>query len=248
MKNILITGAANGIGLEIAKIFLKDKVNLFLIDKNIDELKKKKNFDNSKKKANLKIIECDIGSFSKLSKLEKNDLKNVNRIDVLINNAGVDSFQRFENVNEKTFDYLNNINGKGSFFLTQKLFSKLKKSKSASIIFVSSLNALIGNTNHSAYTYSKGGIISLTRALAVELGKYNIRVNSVCPGSIKTKMLDRAIKTGLEKPINQLKKLYPLKRVGDPDEVAELVYFLSGDKSRFITGTIIPIDGGLSAK
>ena len=85
-------------------------------------------------------------------------------------------------------------------FLTQKLYSKLKKSKSASIIFVSSLNALIGNQNHSAYTYTKGGITSLTRSLAVELGKYNIRVNSVCPEVLKQKCY-KAIKTGLEKPI-----------------------------------------------
>jgi NAD(P)-dependent dehydrogenase (short-subunit alcohol dehydrogenase family) len=124
----------------------------------------------------------------------------------------------------------------------------LKKSQSPSIVFVSSLNALIGNKNHSAYTYTKGGITSLTRALAVELGKFNIRVNSVCPGSIKTKMLSKAIQSGLEKPVNELKKLYPLKRIGKPDEVAELVYFLSSEKSGFITGAIIPIDGGLSAK
>lgn len=247
MKNIIVTGAASGIGFEIAKIFSKDKINLFLIDQNIEKLKYKKiNLKN--KKANIKIIQCDIGSLSDLSQLIKNDLKNVNHIDVLINNAGVDSFQKFEDVDEISFDYLNNINGKGSFFLTQKLYSKLKKSKSASIIFVSSLNALIGNQNHSAYTYTKGGITSLTRSLAVELGKYNIRVNSVCPGSIKTKMLYKAIKTGLEKPINELKKLYPLKRIGNPNEVAELIYFLSSDKSGFITGTTIPIDGGLSAK
>ena len=99
-----------------------------MIDQNIEKLKYKKiNLKN--KKANIKIIQCDIGSLSDLSQLIKNDLKNVNHIDVLINNAGVDSFQKFEDVDEISFDYLNNINGKGSFFLTQKLYSKIKKIK-----------------------------------------------------------------------------------------------------------------------
>ena len=246
MRNVLITGAANGIGLAIAKIFIKDNVNIFLVDKDVRLFQKKffKNMD----KAKIKIIHCDISSLINIDKILKNDLKKIKCIDVLINNAGVDSFKKFEDVTEDNFDFLNSVNGKGSFFFTQKLIAKLKKSQSPSIVFVSSLNALIGNKNHSAYTYTKGGITSLTRALAVELGKFNIRVNSVCPGSIKTKMLSKAIQSGLEKPVNELKKLYPLKRIGKPDEVAELVYFLSSEKSGFITGAIIPIDGGLSAK
>ena len=249
-KVAVISGAASGIGFEISHLFAEHGATILLIDKDQQGLENLKNSIHSKisEKNKLFLLNVDVSDLSFIKKINKTNFPFLDKVDILVNNIGVDLFKDFFETSPEDYDFVNNINCRSSFFLTQKIANFMKLRSSGSIIFMSSANAILGNSNHAAYTVSKGGLVSLTRALAIDLGNFNINVNSICPGSIDTPMFDRAVKSGLEKPAKELGKIYPIGRVGRADEVANLVLFLASDLAKFITGANLPIDGGYSAK
>ena len=177
-------------------------------------------------------------------------VKKFNKIDTLFNNAGIEQpVTPSHKVDVKIFDKIISINLKGVFLCSKHALPIMMKKKSGAIVNNSSISAFANVGGNIGYASSKGGVMSLTRVLAVEYAKYNIRVNAVCPGVIDTPMNERNLKRAVNK--SQLKKKWktvtPLGRVASPYELAQTVLFLSSNMSSFVTGVGLLVDGGRAA-
>ena len=175
----------------------------------------------------------------------KKTVKKWGKIDILVNNAGICQFKPFLELTEEEWDKTLDINLKGYFLCTQAVAKEMTKQKSGVIVNIASVamgQQGIGFPNIVHYCASKGGIVGMTEALAVELAPYNIRVNAIAPGMIETPMID-VIKQD-PKTMKEMLAKVPLGRVGKPEEVSNLVLFLSSDESSYMTGSTVVVDGG----
>lgn len=243
-KVAVITGCNGGIGYEILKLFYKNNVKkIFACVRNLnDKLNqelKKINTDNNI----VEIIECDFSKEEDVKKASELILSKTDKIDIIVNNAATISTALFQMTTvqsiKKTFD----INFFHQFRFTQIISKSMIKKKYGNIVFIASSSAQDGNPGRSAYSSSKAAIISLSKTLSREYGKENIRVNCISPGPINTEML---IKNSPKSIIDEVVDRSSLKRLGNPEEVANLVLFLCSDLSSFITGQNIRIDGGMN--
>jgi 3-oxoacyl-[acyl-carrier protein] reductase len=238
-KIALVTGGSRGIGRAIAEKLARDGFAVVL------------NYNKSRKLAmsiTRKLqrqgcvcvpIKADVTNEKEVERMVRKVLRQFKRIDVLVNNAGINKMQSFKGMEREDYDKLMDTNLRGSIIVTKKTLPFLKKQVGAKIIFITSANAFIGSWRRPAYVISKAGLIGLIRALALELAP-NILVNGIAPGYIKTRMTHFSPKELREK----LKKI-PLRRLGKPEEVAALVSFLASSQNTYITGQIIHINGGL---
>lgn len=248
-KKVLITGVSRGIGNSMAKVLAKNKCHLVInYRKKPNETKEvPENITNLiKELKNLGAIEVDALEFDllnieKMQSVLKEYSKNNSPITGIINNAGVSKDQLILRLNDKDLSNTIDINLKSSMLLVSTLSRSFLREKDVSIINISSIVGLMGNPAQSAYSASKAGMIGFTKSLAKELGSKKIRVNCICPGFIKTDMtesLDQNIKE------NYLSSI-PLGEFGENEDVANLACFLLSTASRYITGEVIKIDGGL---
>ena len=238
-KNVIITGASQGIGKKIAELYSCYNSNIFLISRNRTALEKIK--DELKKKS--QIINCysvDVLDSKKITNTIKDIYNKYKKIDVLINNAGITDDSLLATMSTKQWHSVINTNLHGTFNCTKSVVKYMIKQKSGKIINISSIIGQIGNKGQSNYAASKAGIVGFTKSLAKELGPRNINVNAINPGYIKTNMTLN-IKNEKEFLIN-----IPLKRYGLAEDVANLACFLGSEKSNYITGQAINIDGGLA--
>jgi NAD(P)-dependent dehydrogenase (short-subunit alcohol dehydrogenase family) len=239
-KNVLITGAAGDIGSEITLKFLEAGATCICLDKNIKHLTK------LKKNKNLKINSLKI-DFEKKDFI-KDFLKKINKnlkIDVLINNAGFTSSEKFLQYSLKNWKKTIDINLTTPFMLSQLISKKFMKS-GGSIINITSLAAELGCPDNVAYVASKGGLKQLTKAMAIDLAKKNIRVNSVGPGYVKTKMTRKSWLN--KKKRNNRSDRIILKRWANPKDIANACLFLSSNLAEYINGQEIYVDGGWLSK
>lgn len=240
MKTAIITGASRGIGAVIAKRLNELKYNLVLNYKNsTDSIEELVSSFTVKETKNI-IVKCDISNFEEAKKLIDETYKNFCTVDVLINNAGITRDNILPLMTEEEFDTVININLKGTFNCCKHIAKKMIKQKHGRIINISSVVGLAGNAGQINYSASKAGIIGLTKSMAKELGKKNILVNAIAPGFIETEMTDN-IPQDLKE---EMKKNIPLQRLGQPSDVADCVEFLVSDKSMYITGQVISVNGG----
>ena len=242
-KNIIITGCNKGIGKAILTKFVENGANCICCIRKPN--KSFKDFCNKlKKKNNIKIdiVRTDLSNEKTLEESTKRIFKNYSKIDVLINNAGVLFNSLFLMTSQKQLKELFQINYFSHIYLTQQIARKMIKFKSGNIVFISSTSAEGRDFGRFAYSGSKAAISSAARILANELSSYGIRVNSISPGLIETDLMRN--NTNQKNIESELSKT-SLKRIGKPDEVAELALFLASDLSSFITGQNIRIDGGL---
>ncbi|MAV82870.1 MAG: SDR family oxidoreductase [Pelagibacteraceae bacterium] len=217
-KTVLITGGSRGIGKQIKKDFENLGAKVISIST--------KNFDLSKKD-DLKNLITYINSFKK--------------IDILINNAGINYSQRIENFIEADYENLMNINLKSVFILTSQISKKMIKNKFGRIVNIASIASERVREGRSVYSTSKFGLIGFTKTIAVELAKYNVLVNAVSPGFINTEMTRSMLKK------NEIKKLtnqVPMNRLGTTKDISNAVMFLCSDINTFITGQNLIVDGG----
>ncbi len=240
-KTAIITGGATGIGFACAQAFIKEGAQVFIFGRRQDRL------DQAQLNLgpNIKIIQGDITQSSDTKSLVNQTLNQGGRIDILVNNAGTFSMASLHEMDDATWDNVININLRGVFQLTREVLSQMVYQKSGSIINISSILGLVGTPMASAYNTSKAALNQFSRSIAVEYGPLGIRSNSICPGMIETEMTEELRQN--KELMDQWIKGYPLGRFGKPEEVANLCLFLASDESSFITGTVIPIDGGYTS-
>lgn len=225
-KKVLITGGSNGIGLAITREFLNQGAIVNNIDIVASDLNNK----------NLKTIIFDLKNTKDISKLVKSI-----EVDILINNVGI--LQKLDLLSTTVEDFQNvfDINFMSAFVLTQEISKKfINKKTNGKIVNISSINSKVGIPSQFSYGISKAALNQLTKLSAITLAKHNILVNAVCPGSIKTDIHKDIYKEADSYVIQRT----PLRRWGNPEEVAKLVLFLSSDDNTYITGECIDIDGG----
>lgn len=240
-KVALITGGSRGIGKSIALKLASLGANV-IINYSSNETKANKVVDEIKELGSEGIaIKADVSNVEQAKNLIDEALSKFNKIDILVNNAGITKDNLIMRMTEEDWDLVLDINLKGSFNVTKSIIRKMIKQKYGSIINISSIVGLTGNAGQCNYSASKAGIIGLTKSLAKEVGKKNIRVNAIAPGFIETDMTDKLP----DKIKAEYIKGIALNKLGQPDDVANAVAFLASDYAKYITGQVIVVDGGL---
>ncbi|MFC4211088.1 SDR family oxidoreductase [Pedobacter lithocola] len=235
-KNVVITGGTTGIGLATAKAFINSGATVWITGRSENNLQKAAEEINSQK---LMTLVCDTSKIEEIAILEKTIALSGNKIDVLFLNAGIANFEPIEKVSEANFDAQFNTNVKGHFFTMQKLLPHL--AEGAAITFTSSTVATAANLGSSIYSATKGALNKIAQIAANELAGRKIRVNIISPGPVQTPGLENAVPADAKA---FLAAATALQRLGNPDEIAKAVLFLSSDAASFITGTELVADGG----
>ncbi|MCQ2556159.1 MAG: SDR family oxidoreductase [Clostridia bacterium] len=241
MKNILITGASGDIGSAIAKKFAKKDVYLLLVyNKNFDAISKLKTELDAK--CDVEIFKCNLTSADEINKMYAEIVEKFKHIDCLINCAGVSLIKQVQDTTEIDYNFVMDSNLKSTILLTSAVTKNMVHNGCGKIVNISSMWGKVGASMESLYSASKGAINSFTLSLAKELGPTGINVNAICPGLIDTKMNAHLTKADVAEIVAST----PLNRIGKPEDVANLTYFLCSEEANFITGQIITIDGGLT--
>jgi 3-oxoacyl-[acyl-carrier protein] reductase len=240
-KNILVTGASKGIGRAIATRFAQEGANVAFT--YLSSVEKGQALENELKALGVKAkgYRSDASDFKSAEDLANTMVTDFGTMDVLVNNAGITKDGLLMRMSEEQWDSVININLKSVFNLTKASIKQLMKQKYGSIINITSVVGISGNAGQSNYAASKAGIIGFTKSIALELGSRNIRSNAIAPGFIETEMTAELD----QKVVEEWKKGIPLKRGGTPEEVADAAVFLASDLSKYISGQVIQVDGGM---
>ncbi len=234
-KNVIITGGTRGIGAACTEIFIKNGYNVYAIY-NKDE----KTAQELSNRLGCKIYKADIANRDAIRKVIGEIINDAGRIDVLVNNAGIAGQKLFIDLEDDEWDNMINTNLTGVYNVTKEVLKNMISNHSGAIINVSSIWGQCGASCEAHYSASKAGVIGLTKALAKEVARSGIRVNCVAPGFIETDMNSAFC----EEDICDICEDIPMARMGTPEECAELIYFLASEKSSYITGQTIGINGG----
>ena len=237
-KNAIVTGAAKGIGKAIAEKLSGDGFFIVIVDVDNENGSK---LAKSMGKDKAYFYNCNIQSEEEVKGLFSKVINEHKKVDALVNNAGIIKDNMIHKMTFEDFESVIDVNLKGTWLMCREAAKIMREQKSGRIINISS-RAWLGNAGQSNYSASKAGIVGLTRVLALELGKYNVLVNAIAPGLIDTP-LTQAL-TGEVR--NKLIQAQPTKTMGKPEDIANAVSFLADEKTRFITGQTIYIDGGKS--
>lgn len=240
-KNVIITGATRGIGREIALTLAKNGANIAINYRNFNSelealINEIKSFG-----VDVLAIKCDVSVSDDVDNFVKEVKSHFKTIDVLVNNAGITKDGLILRMKEEDFDDVLDVNLKGTFNTTKFVSSIMVRQKCGKIINISSVVGISGNSGQCNYAASKAGVIGFSKSVARELSSRNINVNVIAPGYINTDMT----KNLPDKIKEEVIKSIPMKRIGEPKEVANLVLFLSSNLSDYITGQVINVDGGM---
>ena len=241
MKTIIITGASGDIGSEIASALAENGNNLVLIHKSnkqgVNNL-----INNISGKCDFSVFQCDLAKENEIENVVKQTIEKYGKIDCLINCAGISYFEQIQDTTTKSYNHVFDSNFKSTLLTIAKVSKNMIANRSGKIINISSMWGVVGASVESLYSASKAAINNLTLSLAKELGPSNITINTICPGLINTKMNGNLSEEDKAEIIFNT----PLRRIGTTKDVANLVEFLVGEKSNFLTGQIITLDGGLT--
>ena len=240
-KVVIITGGNSGIGKATALAFAKegahvviadlsDKMEATILDSKLDQ------FSYSK---------VDVSKWEEVKNLVQKTIQEKGRLDILVNNAGIGGPRlRTDEYTDEAFDHVMNVNVKGVWYGMKAALPYFKANKCGSIINIASLAGHVVMGGYLAYAASKHAVLGMTKVAAVEFAKYGVRINAVCPGFTLTPMFEDV--EGHEKLKDNLQQAIPMKRFGQPDEIAKTILFLASDDSSFTTGLGLIVDGGLS--
>ncbi|SDH50807.1 3-oxoacyl-[acyl-carrier-protein] reductase [Alteribacillus bidgolensis] len=239
-KTVVITGGARGIGAATAEKFLTEGANVVLVDLKQEEVDQTAD-SFSAYEGKVLGVEADVTKKDSAQKGIEFAVKHFGTVDVLVNNAGITADAQLLKMEEDQWDNVINVNLKGVFLMTQAVAAQMKEQNSGVILNASSVVGLYGNFGQTNYAATKFGMNGMTKTWAKELGRYNIRVNSVAPGFILTPMTEKMP----EKVLNTMKEKSVLNDLGRPEDIANAYAFLASDEARFITGTVLSVDGGV---
>jgi NAD(P)-dependent dehydrogenase (short-subunit alcohol dehydrogenase family) len=233
----IVTGGSQGIGEACARRFSREGAKVVIAD--IDDAR------GQALAAELKAlyVHCDVGDKAQVDGLMDQAVRSHGRIDVLVSNAGIFKAADFLDVTEADFDAVLRVNLKGAFLCGQAAARHMVQSGGGSIVNMSSVNGFLAIANIASYNVSKGGINQLTRVMALALADKNVRVNAVAPGTIATELAAKAVLTS-EEAQRKIMSRTPMKRLGEPMEIADAVAYLASEAASYITGEILVIDGG----
>lgn len=252
-KNVCITGAGNGIGKAIAIAMSKEGYNVICADINFEEAKKTVEIISSNNGSGL-ALKTDVTNILDIKDMVNKVVEQFGSLDIMVNNAGVTRTSSIMDLNEKDWDWIHNVNAKGTFFCLQTAaYQMIKQETGGRIINMASVGGKgFVDVSNAIYAASKGAVISLTKTAAQELGKYDITVNAICPGITHTNILSNIVKKRAleqDKSEEDIMKHYvrdiPLKRPNYPEDIAAMVVFLSSEGARNISGQSYNVDGGL---
>lgn len=239
-KVAIVTGASRGIGKEIAKQLARNEIKVIAnynkSEKQAYELKK----ELEKENIEIEIAKADVSKREQVKDLIKNVLEKYDRIDILINNAGISDYKLFTDVTDEDWNRIINTNLYSAFVMSQEVGKIMVNQKKGCIINISSIWGEVGASLEVIYSISKAGMNGMTKALAKELGPSNIRINAIAPGIIKTEMNERFS----DEELKQLKEEIPLERLGKTEDIAKCALWLVNDS--YTTGQIISVNGGWS--
>lgn len=244
-KVVIITGASSGIGRATTKLFVENGAKVIAVGRNMKELQNLRN--EIENKDLIKLTQTDTCETKQVEKLVTDTIDNYKRLDILINAAGIIGNGSIETTTLDEWDKMMNTNLRSMFYLMNKSVPHLIKSK-GNIVNVSSVTGPRAFPNVLAYCVSKAGVDQLTRCSALELAQFGVRVNAVNPGVVVTNLHKRSgmNEEKYEDFLEHSKQTHPLGRAGNPEEIADLIYFLASDKAAWITGATYEIDGGRS--
>ena len=238
MKNVIVTGASRGIGKCIVENLAREGYNVLLNYNKSEKQAKKIQNDLREEGILIEIFRADVSKKADVKKMIEFALNKWNKIDVVVNNAGIARLQMFQDITEEDWNEVIDTNLKSAFYMCQGVVPNMIHEKTGCIINISSIWGIVGASCETVYSISKAGIDALTKSLAKELGPSNIRVNSIAPGVINTDMnskLDEHI-------IKEIKNDTPLEKIGNPIDIYRCVKWLIEDE--FTTGQVISVNGG----
>ena len=235
-KEHLVTAGADGIGYAIAKRFEKAGAKVFVCDINEHAVNAVNNFDD-----NIKAIVCDLRQTQLIASMVEASFDYLKEIDIIVNNAGITQDNLAIRMNLDEWQKVININLTSTFLMSKFAIKKMLKNKSGKIVNITSVVGHTGNLGQANYTASKAGIVAMSKSLAIEYAKKNININCISPGFIKTAMTDKIDEKFKEVIISKI----PSARLGEPDDIANAVLFLSSDQSDYINGETLHVNGGM---
>jgi 3-oxoacyl-[acyl-carrier protein] reductase len=241
-KVACVTGAGRGIGRAIALTLGQAGASVACVDVNGPAAEAVAEEIRALGKAQAVGLACDVTNSEQVSQTVESAVEKLGGLHILVNNAGITRDGLLLRMKDDQWDAVINVNLRGTFLFTRAAAKYLIRAGGARIINIASISGLMGNPGQANYSASKAGVIGLTRTVAKELASRQVTVNAVAPGFIATEMAQALGEATLE----EIKKRTPLGRLGDPQDVADLVLFLASDAASFITGTVIRVDGGLA--
>ncbi|QRF32064.1 SDR family NAD(P)-dependent oxidoreductase [Bacillus safensis] len=248
-KVVLITGGASGIGLAAVKLFLEHGAKVAVADINEDSGKQ---LVESLPHEHAAFFKTDITNESDCQKTVQSVLSQFGTIDVLINNAGIEIVSPVHEMTLEDWNHILQVNLTGVFLMSKHTLPHMLEKKSGSIINTGSVGGLVGWPDIPAYNATKGGVIQLTKSMAIDYAAHQIRVNCIAPGIIDTPLNEKSFldnhSESLEAVKNEKAKVNPLLRLGKPEEIAGVMLFLASDLSSYMTGSVVTVDGGYTAR
>ena len=239
-KVVIVTGAGRGIGRAIADRFAVEGARVVIGEINATSGREIVDLIRSRNGV-AHLCQCDVAEEEQVRSMVNSTLETFGRVDILVNNA-ICSIDAVHDNSWKSID----VALKGAWHCIQAVLPSMVAQASGSVVNVSSVNALMGFGPEHIYTAAKGAIVSVTRSLAVEYGKHNIRFNVLCPGTTETESW-QPVKQANPAVFKEISRLYPLRRIAKPEEIANAALFLASDEASFVTGTVLVVDGGITA-
>ncbi len=241
-KTALITGAARGIGKQIALVYAREGANIAFTDLELNEQAQATRDEIAALGVKVQFYASDAADFEAAHKVVEQVIADFGRLDILVNNAGITRDTLLMRMTEEQWDQVIQVNLKSAFNFTHAVTPVMMRQRSGSIISLSSVVGINGNAGQANYAASKAGIIALTKSVAKELGSRGVRANAIAPGFILTDMT----KALSEETLKQFVSLIPMKRGGEPEEVAKVALFLASDLSSYVSGQVIQVNGGMA--
>ena len=243
---VVVSGASSGLGAQMAKGYAKQGADLVITARRIEKLEKLAE-DIRKMGVKCLPIKCDVTNVEDVNNAAKKAEEEFGKVDVLVNCAGSAKNNGVLNMTDEEWQFTIDTDLTSVFYVTRAFANIMKKNNYGRIINIASMYGLVGNSamDTVAYHSSKGGVVNFTRAVAAELAKYNITCNAICPGYFATELTEDTLKT--EEFTNYMKATVPLGRYGKEGELNAGAIFLASDEASYVTGVILPIDGGYTA-